>query len=125
MLCRPYPWPAGYGGLTHIEKVSLEGEQPKKTPDFARTLAIASTLNDHHWVEPCVADEWREEAKRELDDMVEDEDGSSVYSGDEEDADGAEEAREGGQAVEREDGESSSPSTEASAAWPKGVVGLI
>jgi hypothetical protein len=130
-MTRPYPWPAGYGGLTHIEKVSLEGEHPRPTPDFARTLAIASALNDHHWVEPYVSEEWRAEAKRELDDMVEQEgavdgdadDGSSSVYTNEEEEDGEVSGRE--TAADEKDGDSSSPSSDERPVWPKGVVGLI
>lgn len=129
---RPYPWPAGHGGLTHIEKVSLEGEQLRKTPDFARTLAIASALNDHHWVEPHVAGEWRAKAKRELDEMAEQQgegdepSSSSAYTAEDEGNEQQEEAVGGAAAgAEGEEDESSSPSSEGSPVWPKGVVGLI
>ncbi|KAB5559832.1 hypothetical protein GE09DRAFT_1114663, partial [Coniochaeta sp. 2T2.1] len=129
---KPYPWPAGYGGLTHIERVSLEGETPQKTPDFARTLAIASALNDHRWVEPHVAEAWRAEAQRELDEMAavaegethrDDAASSSVYSSD--DDEGVDRGGGGLEAVDEEESEPTTSSEGTVPVLPKGVVGLI
>jgi hypothetical protein len=112
--------------------VSLEGEEPKKTPDFARTLAIASALADHRWAEPYVSEMWREEAKRELDDMIEqretaadgNDDSSQGGSSEYEDEGDGREVKKDETASDYEDGESSSPAEERPM-WPKGVVGLI
>jgi hypothetical protein len=101
-------------------------------PDFAKTFAIASALNDHQWSEPYVAEEWRVKADGELQDMIqqegeadEDEGSSSVYSDYEED-----EIADGGKgrektAADEEEGNMSSPASEGNTGWTEGVVGLI
>jgi hypothetical protein len=129
---RPFPWPAGYGSLTHLERVSLEGEYPKKkAPDFAKALAVASALNDRRWSEPYVAEEWREEAKKELDEMTAREGGeegedaaSSVYSNDGED-NGVRAVLEAVEEEKEEGGASSSVEMDEAPVWPRGVVGLV
>jgi hypothetical protein len=67
---KPYPWPAGYGGLTHMEKVHLEGELPRQGPDIARTMAIASALSETAWKEGFVPKEWRGRAEREVQETI-------------------------------------------------------
>lgn len=131
-LPRPYPWPAGYGGLTHIERVSLEGEKARKTPDFARTMAIAAALQAHRWEEPFVKEEWIEETERELEEMMEEQagaeneefDGSSEEDSSEEDQDEEDGQEHDHQRQEMDvDGDEGSP--ERQPIWPEGVVGLI
>lgn len=66
LLSRPYPWPAGYGDLRHVSKVSLEGEEEEEPPDFVRTLGVAAMLADPEWRRPYITRIMREEAEREM-----------------------------------------------------------
>jgi len=114
--------------------VSLEGERPRVTPDFARTLAIASALSDHNWLEPYVREEERAEARRELDEMAGRGDAVVVDRGAGGDSSEEQSSEQGGEEggvdvgadeiVETEEG--GSPSTkDERPVWPKGLVGLI
>ncbi|OIW30604.1 hypothetical protein CONLIGDRAFT_700143 [Coniochaeta ligniaria NRRL 30616] len=118
-VAKPLPWPAGYGNLKAIERLSVLGEERKPPPDFARTLAVAAAVGDHTWVEPFVADEWREEAKRELDEWTEN---PEIVAGEspEEISEPEEES-----SSESETDSSDEDEEEGPPIWPPGVTGLI
>ncbi|RKU41975.1 hypothetical protein DL546_001148 [Coniochaeta pulveracea] len=123
---KPYPWPAGHGGLTHMEKVHLEGELPRDGPDMARTLAIANALSDRAWREKFVQKEWRDRAAREVQETFREvgDDGeiSSSDDGEDDEADGGDGDRTAGVEESVEDlsvGDKEEP------VWPKGATGLL
>ncbi|KAH8907542.1 hypothetical protein BR93DRAFT_926556, partial [Coniochaeta sp. PMI_546] len=98
-------------------------------------MAVASALAEHHWAEPYVSEMSREEAKRELDDMIEKQetlaegnhDSAQEQSSDYGDGKEGEEVKEDPTGDDDEDSESDSESDsseEKPPIWPKGVVGL-
>jgi uncharacterized Zn finger protein len=113
-----------------MEKVSLEGEMPRPTPDFARAFAVASALNQHRWDEPFVEPEWKGEADEELEEMIRRE-GAGEDVEDEESEEEAEEEEEEEEESDSEEDEDApedkkdEPEEEKLPTWPKGVTGLI